>query len=326
MHELPSQLRLLRDFYYTTALTLPAETCMAHAHRLMDTPAFFTMEHLQRHLNNPLLMPGWFSLFWKGKAVDCMPAVGNKVVQNATLSILNKGIIQEYLSHGAALLLEGVECLEPDVNAMCAAIDAPHQHVMSNAVVFFSQRGSEAYRGHFDTDDALIIHLAGQKKWRIYERVPPRLVEQGDLTVEQLGKVQAEIVMNPGDALFLRSCTPHLVETTAPYSLHMTFDICDHNVNAETALSLLTQQFAREATRSYTPTEGVVDKLMQHARSPAYWKHVQELQSVRAENCRRTRAMLSGNCVTHFTALMAAERQPAQSGRQATREREQKQA
>jgi hypothetical protein len=299
---------------------------MAYADRLIDQPAFFTIEHLQRHLNNPLLMPGWFSLFWQGKAIDCTPAVGNKVVQNATLSILNKGIIQEYLSHGAALLLEGVECLEPDINAMCAAIDAPHEHVMSNSVVFFSQRGSEAYRGHFDTDDALVIHLGGQKKWRIYERVPPRLVDQGDLTVEQLGKVQAEIVMNPGDALFIRSCTPHLVETTAPYSLHMTFDICDHNVSAETALNLLTQEFAREATRSYTPPEGVVDKLMQHARSPAYWKQLNELQSTRAEHCKRSRAMLSGNCVTHFTQLMAAEGKLVQSERPATCERVEKQA
>src|SRR2546430_7491013 len=34
--------------------------------------------------------------------------------------------------------------------------------------VFFSQRGSEAYRGHLDTDDVLAIHLAGAKKWRLY--------------------------------------------------------------------------------------------------------------------------------------------------------------
>lgn len=308
MTELPPQLKLLRDFYYERALTLSAEKNFVYAPRLIDSPAFFTIEHLQRHINNPLMMPGWFSLFWQGKAVDCAPAVGNKVVQNATLSILNKNIIQDYLSHGAALLLEGVECFEPDINAMCGAIDAPHRHVVSNAVVFFSQKGGEAYRGHFDTDDALAVQLDGQKKWRLYPRVAPRLVEQGDLSAAQLGPVEAEIVMNPGDALFVRSGTPHLVETTGAYSLHMTFDICDHNVPADHALNVLMQEFERDATRSYTPPEGVVEKLMQHLQSPSYRARIEEAQSARADACRQVRAMLAGNHVTHLAQLQAAAR------------------
>ena len=96
---------------------------------------------------------------------------------------------------------------------MCGAIDAPHQRVLSNAVVFYSQRGMEAYRGHFDAQDTLVIHLRGQKKWRIHERLPPRRVNRGELTPEQMGRLHAEIVMNPGDALFLRSNAPHIVET-----------------------------------------------------------------------------------------------------------------
>ena len=307
MNELAPQLQRLRDFYYESALTLSIEKDFVHAPQLINQPSFFTVEHLQRHLNNPLLMPGWFSLYWQGKPVDCTPAIGNRSVQNATLSILNKQIIQEYLAHGAALLLEGVECLESDINAMCGALDAPHQHLMSNAVVFYSQRGTEAYRGHFDTDDALAVQLDGQKKWRLYERVPPRLIEQGELTAEQLGPVQAEIVMNPGDALFVKSCTPHQVETTAPYSLHMTFDICDQGVNAENALHMLMRKFEREATPTGTLPEGLVDKLIQHAQSPDYRQQLLEAQAARAAACKQSRAMLAANRITHFTQLRAAE-------------------
>ena len=311
MSNLPPQLALLRDFYYQSALKLSAEKDWAHARGLLGRPEFFTLEHLQRHLNNPLLLPGWFSLYWQGKPVDCTPAMGNKVVQNATLSILNKHIIQEYLSHGAALLLEGVECLEPGINAMCAAIDAPHERVLSNAVVFFSQRGGEAYRGHFDTDDALAVQLDGQKKWHIYDRVLPRLVDQGDLTPQQLGPVRAEIIMNPGDVLFVKSGTPHRVETIGAYSLHMTFDICDHNMGAQNALQLLMQAFEHDASPSYTPTAGVVSKLMAHASSPAYRQRIEELQRARAEDCKRSRAMLTANQVTHLTQLLAANAEQA---------------
>lgn len=306
--ELHPQLRLLRDFYYKTALKLPADQNLAHAPGLIDNPSFFTLEHLQRHINNPLLMPGWFALFWKGKPVDCSPAVGYKIIQKARLPFLNKGIIQEYLTHGAALVLEGVDFLEASINAMCAAIDAPHPCVMSNSVAFFSQRGDEAYRGHFDLDDVLVIQLGGQKKWRIYERLAPRRVNLQDLPPEQMGKLHTELVLNPGDAIYLRSGTPHQVETTGAYSLHIAFDICDRTVNAETALDLLTQEFDRDAARSYTPLEGVMEKLIDHARSPEYWKKVRELQASQVENYKSARHLIGTNRVTHLEQLMAADR------------------
>ncbi|MCW5603832.1 MAG: hypothetical protein KIT18_04715 [Burkholderiales bacterium] len=308
MIELPPQLRLLHDFYYKTALTLPAGADMAYAPGLIDRPAFFTLEHLQRHLNNPLLMPGWFALFWQGKRVDCTPAVGHRIIQSVEVPFLNKGIIQDYLSHGAALVLEGIDFLEPGINAMCKAIDAAHPCVMSNVEVFFSQHGQEAYRGHLDTDDVLVIHLHGQKKWRIHERQAPRRVNLDELTPDKMGGLQAEIVMNPGDALFLKSGVPHRVETTGACSLHMSFDICDRIVNAETALHLLIQEFDRDATRAYTPVEGVVEKLMQHARSPEYWKRVREMQASQTENYRNARLMIGGNRVTHLDQLLGVEK------------------
>jgi len=305
--ELPRQLRQLRDFYYKTALRLPAGTGMAHAPGLIHEPAFFTLQHLQRHLNNPLLLPGWFTLYCEGKRVDCKSAIGHKIIQGVEVPFLNKGIIQDYLSHGAALVLEGLDFLEPDLNAMCGAIDAPHPCVFSNAVVFFSQRGHEAYRGHLDTDDVLVIHLAGQKQWRIHERQAPRRVDLDELSPERMGPLQAEVVMNPGDALFLKSGTPHRVETTGAFSLHMSFDICDRTLNAEAALQLLTREFDRDSTRAYTPMEGVVEKLMQHAQSPEYWKRVKELQARHVENYRNARALMSRNRVTYLDGLVAAE-------------------
>ena len=309
--ELPSQLRALRDFYYKTALKLPAEASLAHAPRLIDRPSFFTLEHLQRHLNNPMLMPDWFSLIWQGKPVDCSPAVAHKTIQKKDVQFLNKGILQEYLSHGAALVLEGIDILEPDINAMCRAIDSPHPAVFSNSVAFFSQQGQEAYRGHVDTDDVLVIQLSGEKRWHIHERQESRRVNLNELSPERMGKQQAEIVMGPGDALFLKSGTPHRVETVGPYSLHMSFDICDRTVNAETALHLLIQEFDQDASRPYTPVEAVMGKLFQLARSDGYWKRVGELQQKQSENYRNAREIISANRVTHLDNLIAVEKKAA---------------
>lgn len=309
--ELGPQLRTLRDFYYKTAMQLPAGQDFVHAQGLIDRPAFFTLEHLKTHLNNPLLMPGWFQLFWQGRAVDCAPAVGHKVIQQSEVPFLNKGILQEYLANGASLVLEGIDLLEPQINAMCGAIDRAHDDsggcVLSNAVVFFSQQaGGEAYRGHLDTSDVLVVHLAGAKRWKIHQRQPPRWVELNELDPAHMGPVQADIVMRPGDALFMKSHTPHLVQTAADFSLHMSFDICDRAVNAETALHLLMQEYSRDAAACYTPTAGILDKLAAHAQTPAYRERIAALGAAQKENYRKVRGAVATNRVAALDRLIAA--------------------
>lgn len=305
--ELSPQLRQLRDFYYKTALKLAPEQCMAHAPGLIGHPSFFTLDHVKRHLNNPLLMPGWFHLFWQGKQVDCSPAIAHKVIQTAEVQFLNKAIIEEYLSHGASMVLEGLDILEPAINAMCAAIDAPHECVFSNAVAFFSQKGGEAYRGHFDTDDVLVIHLAGEKTWRIHERQAPRRVDTSEMTPAQMGPLHAELTMRPGDALYLRNGTPHQVQTASDYSLHISFDICDRNVNAETALHLLMQEYDRDATRAYTPTADVMGKLTTLAQGAPFHARVRELQAAQQANYKRARSAIGANSVSALDRLIALE-------------------
>ena len=306
--ELSPQLRQLRDFYYKTALKLPAHQDFVHAKGLIDKPAFFTLAHLQAHLNNPLLLPTYFKMYWQGKEVDCRPAVGHKVIQTSEAPFLNKGILQEYLANGASLVLEGIDILDPQINAMCGAIDASNECVLSNSVVFFSQaKGGEAYRGHLDTADVLVVQLAGHKKWKIHQRQTPRWVELNELDATAMGPLQAEIVMAPGDALFVKSYTPHQVQTADDYSMHMAFDICDRRVNADTALNLLLEQYNRDAAPTYTPTAGILEKLVSQAGSRQYQERLAQLSQAQLENYKRARAMLGGNRIAALDTLIASE-------------------
>jgi len=295
--ELPTQLRALRDFYYKTARAAPAERDFVHAPGLVDKPSFFTVAHLKQHLNNPMLMPSYFTLVAQGKRVDCSGAVGTKLVQGVEVPFLNKTILDEHLGRGAALVLEGLDILDPTINDMCASIDTVNECVFSNCVAFFSQRGGEAYRGHADADDVLVIHLAGQKKWRIHKRQPPRQVELNELPPEKMGPLQAELVLNPGDALFLRAGTPHQVETTGQHSLHLSFDIVDRHVDAGTALDLLLERYKRDSAPRYAPTEGVVEKLLSQAASGEFKSGIAQLQALHKENYARARQFFGSNRV-----------------------------
>ena len=307
--ELSPQLRTLRDFYYKTAKKLPAGQDYVHAQGLIDKPSFFTLEHLKTHLNNPLLMPAWFKLFWQGKAVDCTPAVGYKVIQGAEVPFLNKGILEQYLANGASMVLEGIDLLEPMVNALCGAIDAANECVLSNSVVFFSQQaGGEAYRGHLDTSDVLVVQLAGAKRWKVHQRQHPRWVELSDLDPAQMGPVQADFVMRPGDALFVKSYCPHMVETAADHSLHMSFDICDRRVNADTALHLLLEHYNRDAAACYAPTPEIIERLAKQAASPEYRSRVAALSEAQKANYAKARALVADNRVAALDRLIAVDK------------------
>ncbi len=292
-----AQLTSLLAFLTGTAWKLPDDRDFWHQKGLIGTPEFFTLKDVKAYLNSPMLMPEYFSLIYQGKHVDCKQAIAHKVVQRVHIEFLNRGILEDYLSRGAALVLEGLDIVFPEINEFCAAIDAAKPSTLSNAVAFFSQRGAEAYRGHRDSQDVLVIHLAGQKKWRLHERQPPRRVELGELTPEKMGPLRKEVIMNPGDALFMKAGTPHQVETLSPYSLHMSFDILDRNLFPENVLELLLGQYNRASADSYAPNEAVLSKLIEHASRPEFKQRIAEAQLEQTLNCQRFRALLGSNTV-----------------------------
>jgi ribosomal protein L16 Arg81 hydroxylase len=294
------QLTTLLTFLTETAWKLPEDRDFWHQKGLIGTPAFFTLQDLKAYVNSPMLMPSYFSLIYQGKHVDCKPAIASKVVQRVHIEFLNRGVLEDYLSRGAALVAEGLDIVFPQINEFCAAIDAARPGVLSNPLVFFSQRGTEAYRGHFDADDVLVMHLAGQKKWRLHARQAPRRVEMGELSPEKMGPLRKEITLNPGDALYLKAGTVHHVETTSPYSMHLSVDIADRNLYPEALLEMLLTQYNRASAGTCAPSEKVVAKFIEHASSPEFQQRIADAQREQMLHCRRFRGLLGSNVVRAF--------------------------
>jgi ribosomal protein L16 Arg81 hydroxylase len=238
--------------------------------------------------------------------VDLASARLYKVVQRRRIEFVDHRVLQQHLAQGAACVLEGVDILEPEVNALAAALDRAHAATFSNATVFFSQRGHEAYRGHVDTDDVLVVHLAGEKRWRLYRAQPPRRAALSDLTDAQMGPLETEIVMQPGDVLFLRSFTPHKVETLSPCSLHLSFDLCDRQPSVEVALQMLLQRYDQDAAAPLSAPAAVLDKLFAHARSERYGAELASaLVSDKAGHAEFRRVV--ADRITHLDRFVAEE-------------------
>ena len=307
--ELSPVQRRIRDFYFKEGLPAPPGVSHVHRPNLVPDQQLFSMEHLRRHLNNPLVDLNYLNLFQAGKPVDLASARVYKTVQKRKIEFVDLNVLQQHLEKGAACVLEGLDILEPEINALAAALDRAHAATFSNATVFFSQRGNEAYRGHLDTDDVLVIHLAGEKRWRIYRRQPPRRINLADLDDAQVGPVEAEVVMRPGDVLYLRNFTPHRVETLSPYSLHLSFDLCDRQPSIELALQLLLRRYDRDSSPRPTPPREDLDKLFGLSRTAACESELAQAQANEKNGHAQFRQLLANNRITYLDSFVRAEQQ-----------------
>jgi hypothetical protein len=296
--ELSPVQRRIRDFYFKEGLGAPPESSHVHHPNLVPEQRLFSLEHLRRHLNNPLLDLNFLNLFQAGKPVDLSEARVYKTVQRRKIEFVDRRVLQRHLERGAACVLEGLDILEPEVNALAASLDRAHAATFCNATAFFSQRGNEAYRGHLDTDDVLVVHLSGEKRWRIHRRQAPRRVGLTDLGDAEMGPVEAEIVMRPGDALYVRSFTPHRVETLAPCSLHMSFDLNDRQPGIEVALQILLDHYDRDSSPRLVPPREDLEKLFRLSRTAAYEADLAQAQAVEKAGHGEFRKLLANNRVT----------------------------
>lgn len=313
--ELSPVLRKIRDFYFKEALAAPRDATHVHRRNLVPEQRVFSLEHLRRHLNNPLLGVNFLSVFHQGKPVDLEEARLFKLVQRRKIEFFDHRVLQQYLEQGAACVLEGLDILEPEINALAASLDRAHAATFCNATAFFSQRGNEAYRGHLDTDDVLVIHLAGEKRWRLYRPQPPRRVNLNEMSDAQMGPVDAEVIMRPGDVMYLRSFTPHQVLTLSPCSLHVSFDLCDRQPSIEMALTLALKHFDRHASPPLTPPQDTLEQLLQIGRSGDYRSDLAGMLANDKAGHAEFRRLLAANTVTHLDRYIheAARRGAAES-------------
>ncbi len=288
--------------FYQEARANPPEALL-HRPGLLSSPSFFGVADLQRHLGNPLIHPTMVDLVFQGKKVGLDPACFYKFVQQKKLFFMDKRFIDDYLSRGASVLLEGLDILDPGINAFAAALDAGFPCALVNAEAFFSQQASEVYGGHLDSDDVLVIQLSGAKKWRLYNRQAPRMVDLVDLTPAQMGRQVAEFVLKPGDALYVRSGVPHKCETPGGHSLHISFDLCDRIPNVNQTLDAALSHYRAHCEPPYTSAADVAHTFGTLLQSDAFKAEMAQ----RTEVMRREAGVFRDN-IGHSTGLPSLDR------------------
>ena len=97
--------------------------------------------------------------------------------------------------------------------------------------------------------------------------------------------------MRPGDALYLRAGVPHSCITSAPHSLHMSFDLVDSSPQVSEITKQATNQYAHACELPYKPLANVVDRYVSILKSDEFQAALEEATQVKRGEIAKFRQM-----------------------------------
>ena len=95
---------------------------------------------------------------------------------------------------------------------------------------YSTPRGSQGFTVHHDTHDVLVLQVAGEKRWRLYDPLLelPLKHQRYSTSLGEHGEATDELVLRAGDTLYLPRGWLHEAETSDTDSLHLTIGITAH--------------------------------------------------------------------------------------------------
>jgi hypothetical protein len=150
-----------------------------------------------------------------------------------TALLLSAAKLEPLLERGATVILDTMESLSSEVrelaNAMQSALGGT---VICNAYCSFAAHAG--FVSHFDSTDVFALQISGSKRWRIYEGRAVEPVQRPGHAFSSFShehhenaksKVLAEVMMTPGDVLYLPRGQYHDALAASDASLHLSFGI-----------------------------------------------------------------------------------------------------
>jgi len=210
-----------------------------HLNDLFNRPKLWNAETMELALNGQVLPPPQY----------CRPAMGrlgDRVMRP------DREKVNHFLRQGATLVLDYLEGIHPGIRKTTNCIERL-TGAATSCNAYCSWQAVQGYASHFDTMCVFAIQIEGEKSWNIYRgRVKEPMAipgaSPGDFSREQhdqqKGPVAEQIVMRPGDVLYLPRGLYHDALATDTASLHLSFGAT--YLAGFSAVSLLIQEMRRE--------------------------------------------------------------------------------
>ena len=119
-------------------------------------------------------------------------------------------ILRKSLNSGASLKIEQLERRHPDISKICRSIEN-RLGGESWAKVFWTPANQKGLDIHFDTTAVFCFQLEGSKRWRVWDELEfnPTKPMSKVLKIDELNNPIMDIILKPGDVLYMPAGFPH---------------------------------------------------------------------------------------------------------------------
>jgi hypothetical protein len=127
---------------------------------------------------------------------------------------------------GATIVLQALHVNWLPLAVFCRQLEeALGQGAQANS--YYTPRGSKGFAVHHDTHDVLVLQVAGQKRWLLYDPLLelPLKHQRYSKSLGDEGAPTDDLVLRAGDTLYLPRGWLHQAETSETDSLHLTIGI-----------------------------------------------------------------------------------------------------
>ena len=130
---------------------------------------------------------------------------------------------------GATIVLQALHLNWHPLAVFCRLLeDALGRGVQANS--YSTPRGSQGFGVHHDTHDVLVLQVAGEKRWKLYDPLLelPLKHQRYSASLGNHGAPTDDLTLRAGDTLYLPRGWLHEAETSQTDSLHLTIGIAAH--------------------------------------------------------------------------------------------------
>ena len=144
--------------------------------------------------------------------------------------VLDEKVLALY-ADGATLVLQGLHRIWPPLIDFARELGADlGQPLQINA--YLTPPGNQGFATHYDTHDVFVLQVDGRKRWRIHEPVLADPLDRqawggraDEVSATASGEPAIDVVLEPGDALYLPRGWLHSAQAQGDSSLHLTVGI-----------------------------------------------------------------------------------------------------
>ncbi|WP_439813823.1 JmjC domain-containing protein [Zavarzinia sp. CC-PAN008] len=129
--------------------------------------------------------------------------------------------LQRFCQEGLSIALFQLHDAVPALAALVAMLEqAMPARIQTNLYASFGRES--AFRAHHDPHDVLVLHLHGRKRWFGHGYRPEVSAQPGLVPDAHLAPAQWDVVLEPGDVLYIPRGQVHRAAVEGEASLHLT--------------------------------------------------------------------------------------------------------